>query len=77
MSPEALAAAVRRLAPCHRHPERFHLERDQIARAIAGLPMARPCDQCPAARQRRLLAAAGAAMRRQRDALALAHRLIA
>jgi hypothetical protein len=58
MTPAALAAGIRRLRPCHRSPERFHEERDALARAVAALPYAAPCSGCPAARQRLLLAAA-------------------
>jgi hypothetical protein len=33
----ALSQAVRRLRPDHRDPESYHLEKDQIARALIAL----------------------------------------
>lgn len=75
--PAALAAGIRRLRPSRHDPHSFHEEKDQLARAVARLgATAAPCALCPSPRQRRLLALAGAALRRQREALRLAHRLL-
>jgi hypothetical protein len=34
---ERLAEAVRRLSPCHRDPERFHMDRAEIAGELRAL----------------------------------------
>jgi hypothetical protein len=34
---EELAAKLRRLAPCHRNPERFHQEKDEIMHDLLSL----------------------------------------
>jgi hypothetical protein len=64
----ALAAAVQRLAPHHRDPERFHLDRDTVVKAL--LALARdPCGACSAPGLERQLA-----WLRRQLALAIAQR---